>query len=145
MFIVLTIIFFVLMIAILRYDPDGPLAMPAVGAFIVALVALVFCVGMLVNSRVVDEKIMLCEEENSKIEEQLNALIEQYMNYESDTYKSVKGESMISRISLYPELKTDSLVEKQIEVYVENNKTIRQLKNEKINVSNYKFWIYFGR
>lgn len=84
-------------------------------------------------------------EENQNIEEDMNILVEQYMNYESDTYGNLKNESSITLVSLYPELKADTLVEKQIEIYTENNKKIKELKEKIINISNYKWLLYFGR
>ena len=84
-------------------------------------------------------------EENQNIEEAMNILVEQYMNYESDTYGNLKNESSITLVSLYPELKADTLVEKQIEIYTENNKKIKELKEKIINISNYKWLLYFGR
>lgn len=84
-------------------------------------------------------------EENQNIEEDMNILVEQYMNYESDTYGNLKNESSITLVSLYSELKADTLVEKQIEIYTENNKEIKELKEKIINISNYKWLLYFGR
>lgn len=84
-------------------------------------------------------------QENQNIEEDMNILVEQYMNYESDTYGNLKNESSITLVSLYPELKADTLVEKQIEIYTENNKKIKELKEKIINISNYKWLLYFGR
>ena len=56
----------------------------------------------------------------------------------------LKGESSITLVSLYPELKADTLVTKQIEVYIDNNKKIKNLKEKKINLSVKKWWLYFG-
>ena len=46
--------------------------------------------------------------------------------------------------SMCPELKSDKLVEEQISVYEENNKKIRELKEDKINLKVKKWWLYFG-
>ena len=75
----------------------------------------------------------------------MNALVEQYMNYESGTYGELKGESSITLVSLYPELKADTLVTKQIEVYIANNEKIKELKEKKIDLSVKKWWLYFGK
>ena len=45
---------------------------------------------------------------------------------------------------MYPELKSDKLVEEQISVYEENNKKIRELKEDKIDLKVKKWWLYFG-
>ena len=45
---------------------------------------------------------------------------------------------------MYPELKSDNLVTKQIELYVENNKQIKKLKSEKLDYNLMAWWLYFG-
>lgn len=35
--------------------------------------------------------------------------------------------------------------QKEIEVYIENNAKIKQLKEEKINLAIKKWWLYFGK
>ena len=57
----------------------------------------------------------------------------------------VKPENYITLVSLYPELKADALVSKQIEIYISNNEKIKELKEFKINGSIYRWWLYFGR
>lgn len=47
-------------------------------------------------------------------------------------------------ITLYPELKSDKLVQKQINIYVDNNKKIKILKEKQINGKVLKWWLYFG-
>ena len=53
-------------------------------------------------------------------------------------------ESSITLVSLYPELKSDELVKKQIAVYQENNKKIINLKEKQIDANVAKWWLYFG-
>lgn len=84
-------------------------------------------------------------EQNEEIEQDVNVLVKNYMKYESDTYGLLKGESSISLVSLYPELKSDSLVEEQVSLYMENNRDIKRLKEKKINISTWKWWLYFGK
>ena len=103
------------------------------------------CLGFVINGRTLDDKIAMYESENAAIEEEINTLVENYMKYESDTYESLKGEDGITLISLYPELKADTLVNQQCELYISNKKQIAYLKEEKISVSNHKFWLYFGK
>lgn len=108
--------------------------------FVIAIV-----LGVLVsNGRTIDEKISMYQEENTKIEKQIDTLVSNYMNYESNTYEKFKSESSITLVSMYPELKSDKLVEEQISVYEENNKKIRELKEDKINLKVKKWWLYLG-
>lgn len=102
-------------------------------------------VGVNVKSlSVIDDRIAMYEEENSRIEQQVADVVEQYQKYETDIFREVAPESAVTMVSLYPELKSDSLVQAQIEVYTENNKTIRDLRDKQIKGNVYRWWLYFG-
>ena len=115
-----------------------------VTCFCVLFVIAIFLGIFVSNGRIMDEKITMYQEENNKIEKQLDTLVSNYMNYESNTYEKFKSESSVTLVSMYPELKSDKLVEEQISVYEENNKKIRELKEDKINLKVKKWWLYFG-
>ena len=85
------------------------------------------------------------EEENASIEESIDVTVRSYMDFEASTYGELKDKDAINLVSLFPELKSDTLVQKQIEVYVANNDKIKQLKEEKIDLSKSKWKLYFGR
>ena len=109
-----------------------------------ALVGLIV-VGVNVKSlSVIDDRIAMYEEENARIEQQVADVVEQYQKYETDIFMEVAPESAVTMVSLYPELKSDSLVQAQIEVYTENNKTIRDLRDKQIKGNVYRWWLYFG-
>lgn len=144
MLILLTIVFFVLLIVAVNKDWDNAGSFYAIG-FGVCLISIVVLSWSIVSGYTLESKINMYTEENQNIEEDMNILVEQYMNYESDTFGNLKNESSITLVSLYPELKADTLVEKQIEIYTENNKKIKELKEKIINISNYKWLLYFGR
>lgn len=118
------------------------------GGILIIIVAVFFGLynlSFVINGRTLDEKIAMYESENAAIEEEINTLVENYMKYESGTFESLKGEDGITLISLYPELKADTLVNQQCELYISNKEQITSLKEEKISVSNHKFWLYFGK
>lgn len=119
------------------------------GAGVVSAVAVVIAFLVLLNSLVkistIDERIAMCEEQNAEIEAQIETVVRQYQEYESGIMTEVGDkESYITLVSLYPELKADALVSKQIEVYLNNNETIVGLKNQKLNEKVYRWWLYFG-
>lgn len=93
----------------------------------------------------IDKKIVIYEEENTKIEQQIAEVVKQYQEYETGIFTEVVPESSITLVSLYPELKSDTLVQSQIKVYVDNNKTIKELKSTALNASVYRWWLYFGK
>lgn len=108
----------------------------------IVTIVLLICVLNRVN---IDKKIALYEEENAKIEQQIADTVKQYQEYETGIFTEVAPESSITLVALYPELKSDTLVQSQIEVYVENNKTIKELKSSAINAPVYRWWLYFGK
>ena len=104
-------------------------------------IVLLICVLRRVN---IDKKIALYEEENTKIEQQIADTVKQYQEYETGIFTEVSPEDSITLVALYPELKSDTLVQSQINVYVENNKTIKELKSSAVNAPVYRWWLYFG-
>lgn len=129
---------------IIAYVIDEDFAGFFLVCFCVLLVIGMFLGISVSNGKTIDEKIVMYQEENNKIEKQIDTLVSNYMNYESDTYEKIESESSITLVSMYPELKSDKLVEEQISVYEENNKKIREFKEDKINLKVKKWWLYFG-
>ena len=97
------------------------------------------------ETKVVNEKIKMYMEENAKIEERIDTVVKEYMEYEGETFSELKGDSSITLVSLYPDLKSDELVKTQIATYQANNEKIKELKEIKINAKLYKWWLYFGK
>ena len=99
----------------------------------------------LISLRIIDDKIGLYSKQNKEIENKIEVTVKQYMKYENKTFTNLKPDSYINLVNLYPELKSDKLVQKQINVYTKNNNTIIELKQEKLNKTIYKWWLYFGK
>lgn len=144
MIILLFLIFLGLTVLGTLVDEVGLACFPLLGAFVCLIAAIVLCVGVK-DGAVIDEKIAMYQKENTKIENQMDVLVSQYMKFETDTYGELKNESSITLVSLYPDLKSDELVKKQIEVYESNNKEIREMKEQKIDLKVLKWWLYFGK
>ena len=114
--------------------------------FLAASIIATICFGVNVKSNdVIDDKITMYQEENTKIEEQIAIVVSDYMEHESKVFDSAKVSSPIILAQLYPELKSDELVKSQIDIYVANNEKIKDLKLKKINNSVYRWWLYFGK
>lgn len=94
--------------------------------------------------RVIDERIAMYQEENARIETQIEATVEQYQKYETDIFMDTKPESAITLVALYPELKADTLVQAQIDIYLKNNDTIKELRDQQIKGKVQQWWLYFG-
>ena len=111
---------------------------------VVALIGIFVNIGILINGRTLDDKIAMYEQENAAIEQSVDVLVKDYYRHESDTYSSLTPENAVLFASAYPELQSNELVTKQLEIYVENNNNIKELKKDKINLSKNRFWLYFG-
>ena len=95
---------------------------------------------------VIPAQIAMYEEENALIEKKVSDTVTKYMEYEKDIVIKVSpDDDTFTLVSLYPELGADILVSNEINVYVSNNNKIKELKSEALNISNYKFWVYFGK
>lgn len=112
---------------------------------VICIIASLVLTGDIVNLRVIDKQIAMYEEENTKIEDQIGAMVMQYQEYETEIFTDIKPESSITLVSLYPELKSDALVQEQIKIHTANNQKIKELKEKKINGSVYRWWLYFGK
>lgn len=102
-----------------------------------------FTIGNAVEGRYIDSKIAMYVEENKAIEEDVTSIVENYMDYEEQIFK-VDNASLTTLIQMYPDLKTDTLIKEQIKVYVENNKQIKKLKEERFDCSKARWLLYFG-
>lgn len=134
--------------AIVEVEVDDSLGFAiSLFAWIMFVIASIVCIvlGVKVSTlSTVETRIEMYQEENAKIEQQIANVVAQYQQHETEIFTTVAPESSIALVTLYPELKADTLVQKQIEVYVENNEKIKNLKEEQINGSVLKWWLYFG-
>lgn len=96
------------------------------------------------NLSVIDQKIAMYEQENTKIEQQIETAVTVYQQHEKDVFTEVKPNSYMQLVSIYPELKSDTLVKEQIKTYQSNNKKIKELKVTAINGNVKRWWLYFG-
>ena len=110
----------------------------------IALIGIFVNIGLLVRGRTLDDKIAMYEQENTAIEQSVDVLVKDYYKHESDTYSSLKPENAALFASAYPELQSNELATKQLEIYVENNNKIKELKEKQINGKVHKWWLYFG-
>ncbi len=149
--IIVILVLGVLMVAWgIKLELDKPIAGVAfqiIGAVvsISSIIVVVLLVGCVVDRVNIDKKISLYEEENTKIEQQIADVVNQYQEHESGIFKDVTPEGAMTLVTLYPELKSDALVQSQIDVYVENNKAIKELKSMTVNASFYRWWLYLGK
>lgn len=110
----------------------------------VCIVVAISLVVQVSNLSVIDQKIAMYEQENTKIEQQIETAVTSYQQHEKDVFTEVKPNSYIQLVSVYPELKSDTLVKEQIKTYQSNNKKIKGLKVAAIDGNVKRWWLYFG-
>lgn len=111
---------------------------------IVSFIALVVLLITVSELKTIEPRIKMYQTENANIENQIAECVKEYQKYETDIFTEVAPDSAITLVSLYPELKSDELVKKQIDIYVANNQKIKELKEEDIMGDVYRWWAYFG-
>lgn len=127
-------------------DYDGIMAVSLTGAIaigIVEIITIFSIIPIMVNGITASEKIKMYQTENKKIENQIGELVKGYMDYESETYKNFKNESSITMVNLYPDLKSNELVQKQMNIYLTNNDKIKELNEKEIDTKIGKWLLYF--
>ena len=129
-------------------DYDGISAISFIGAVILVIFDAII-IGIIIfhytNGLTAKPKIKMYEEENTRIEEKINTLVLNYMEYEGKTLKEFKTDNSMLLVNLYPDLKSDKLVEEQIKIYNDNNKKIKELKEYEIDLKIGKWLLYFGK
>lgn len=111
---------------------------------IVSFIAAIELLVTVSELKTIQPKIEMYQVENTNIENQITECVKEYQKYETDIFTEVAPDSAITLVSLYPELKSDELVKKQIEVYLANNQKIKELKEQDIMGDIYRWWAYFG-
>lgn len=143
------IVCFILLVAIMVcdsiwWDTEIIGTLGAKGAILSIVVAVLLGIGAS-QSMVIDDQIALYEDVNQQIDNSIYEMVVQYQGYEEGTFEKLKGTTADTLISLYPELKTDILVNSQMEIYVNNQREILKLKEYRIKLRVVRWWLYFGK
>lgn len=113
--------------------------------FIASLISLIIAGGTYnYRASTTDSCLAVLEEQNQVVLNQIEPLVQQALNHESSTYKGLKLDAakVIAFTQLYPDLKANDFLNKQIEVILNNQKEIKQLKLGKASLNAYHFWLW---
>ena len=117
-----------------------------IGAVLFGIIDLIIIIIILscgADMITIKDKIKMYEQENQEIETQLTEIVQNYQGYEKEVISNMAD--MEVAFIKFPELKTSELVSKQMNVYIENNNKIKELKQKKIDTKIYKWLLYFGK
>ena len=142
LYIILFIFILTFIITIIR---DNDVAMP-VFFFTVVTIGILIGVGVSYNNvkSTAASKLEVLNEQNEIVLKQLEPLVQQALNYESNTYKEFKltSENIVAFGNMYPQLQANSFIQSQINVIVENQKEIKDLKLEIASLNAYRLWLF---
>lgn len=144
---IIPIIIFFIIIAIIgsSIDEENLMVFGILG-FIVCTIAIAFLTTKVVGQRTINQKLEMYQEENTTIETKVKETVRAYMDYEKETYTNlIESADLTTLLVKYPKLNSNELVKEEIKTYKENNKQIKTLKEQKINITIYKWWLYFGK
>ena len=145
-FVILAILMFVLASICWDFDEAGCVIgiICIICAVVTLLVALLGIMPEYKKLDYIDTKIEYLTEQNTQIEDEIKLIISSYQDHELEFYKEFENVSSTTLITLYPEIKSNELVNKQLDIYFANQQEIKELELKKIEGGVVRWWMYFG-
>lgn len=115
-----------------------------------AIFAIIFGIWTLWNIIVVasgfgiQEKIQIYEDQNTQIEQSIDAAVKAYCEHEQITYVQMSDGAVALVAAAYPELASSELVKTQMEVWTSNSNELKDLKSDLVNFHRAQYFLYFG-
>ena len=87
------------------------------------------------------------DSQNETVLAQIEPLVQQALSYESNTYKEFKltPENIVAFGNMYPQLQANAFIQSQINIIVENQKEIKDLKLRIASLNAYHLWLFTGK
>ena len=141
---ILLVIGLILFITGLGKDKEGLGAMGLVILVVATAVLLGAAIVYNYKASTIDSRLAVLEEQNTIVLTQVEPLVQQALNYESSTYKDFKLDAakVIAFTQLYPDLKANDFLNKQIDIIFANQAEIKQLKLDKTSLNAYHLWLW---
>jgi signal transduction histidine kinase len=145
-FVVVAILMFVFASACWDFKEAGAIigVICIICAVVTLLVALLGIMPEYKKLDYIDTKIEYLTEQNAQIDDEIKLIISSYQDHELEFYKEFENVSSTTLITLYPEIKSNELVNKQLDIYFANQQEIKELELKKIEGGVIRWWMYFG-
>lgn len=145
-FVVVTILMFVIASVCYDFDEAGTVlgGISLFCAFATLATALFYVTPEYKRLNYIDTKIEYLTEQNAQIDDEIKLIISSYQDHELEFYKEFENVSSTTLITLYPELKSNELVNKQLDIYFANQQEIKGLELKKIESGVIRWWMCFG-
>lgn len=133
-----------------RYHSETAETLGGTSMFLCAVTLLVIIgLGVQYNSikSTANAQLEVLNSQNETVLSQIEPLVQQALNYESDTYKELKltPENIVAFGNMYPQLQANSFIQSQINIIVENQKEIKDLKLKIASLNAYRLWLFTKR
>lgn len=130
-----------------RYYPNTAETVGGVSILLFVVTLLVTIVaGVKYNSikSTANAQLEVLNSQNEIVLAQIEPLVQQALNYESNTYKEFKitPENIVAFSNMYPQLQANSFIQSQINIIVENQKEIKDLKLRIASLNAYHLWLF---
>ena len=128
------------------YNTEWGEGLQVIGFLLLAVVVAIslFEVHTIAQKPEYERKIQVYETEMVNIQNTVNGIVENYLDHEKDTYTALTPENAVVYASLYPELQSITLVQKQLEIYNEYLISIKNCKLHLAEIPTARWWLYFG-
>lgn len=112
--------------------------------FFPTLIALIVVLSFYNDAKTTSkERLEVLTQYNTEIIHDLEPMVNRYLDYEKSTYSDLKlNANTLLALSVYPEIKSNQFIMKQIDVYLKNQEAIKEIKLSIANLKSYKFWIF---
>lgn len=110
-----------------------------------SLTAILIAVGIYnYDSSTINSRLAVLEEQNTTVLTQVEPLVQKALDYESSTHKDLKLDvnKLIIFAQMYPELKANDFLNRQIDIILANQEEIKQLKLDKASLNAYHLWLW---
>ena len=92
----------------------------------------------------IEEKIGIYEDQNTQIEQSIDAAVKAYCEHEQITYVQMSDGAVALVAAAYPELASSELVKAQMEVWTSNSNELKDLKSKLVDFHRAQYFLYFG-
>lgn len=144
LWILLGISFFIFVLSIFYGDDDSHIVTGLF--FFPTLIALIVVLSFYNDAKTTSkERLEVLTQYNTEIIHDLEPMVNRYLDYEKSTYSDLKlNTNTLLALSVYPEIKSNQFIMKQIDVYLKNQEAIKKIKLSIANLKSYKFWIFMN-
>jgi hypothetical protein len=143
LYILLAVGLILIIFGIIKYED----VLQVIGAVIFVIIFFITAIVIGIynfDKSTINNRLSILEEQNQIVLSQIEPLVQQALDYESNTYKDFKldANKIVAFSQMYPDLKANSFLNKQIDIILANQAEIKQLKLDKASLNAYHFWLW---